>query len=137
MGRRDTIPQDALVGVHVLVVDDDADARELLRTVLEYCGALVTAVASAPEALHVLQRVTPDVLLSDVAMPRHDGYWLINAVRALPPERGGAIPAVALTAHGDFHGPERTLAAGFQVHLRKPLDPWELARAVSSLARKS
>lgn len=137
MGRRDTIPQDALVGVHVLVVDDDEDARELLRTVLEYCGALVTVVASATDALQVLRRVTPDVLLSDIAMPRHDGYWLIDAVRALPAERGGSIPAVALTAHGDLHGPEQTPAAGFQIHLRKPLDPWELCRAVSSLARKS
>jgi len=96
----------------------------------------VTVAASATEALEVLQRVTPDVLLSDVSMPDHDGYWLIDAVRALPAELGGEIPAVALTAHGDVHGPERTLAAGFRVHLRKPLDPWELCRAVASLSRR-
>jgi CheY-like chemotaxis protein len=136
MGRRDTLPHDALVGVHVLVVDDDADTRDLLRTVLEYCGALVSSVASAPEALRVLERVTPDVLLADIAMPHHDGYWLIRAVRALPPDRGGTIPAVAITAHADLHGPEQTLAAGFQAHLRKPLDPWDLCRLLSSLTRR-
>jgi len=136
MGRRDQLPHDALIGVHVLVVDDDADARDLLRTVLEYCGALVTVVASAQEALAVLERVTPDVLVTDIAMPMHDGYWLIDAIRALPAQRGGAIPAVAVTAHGEYHGPDRTLGAGFQAHLRKPLDPWELCRALASLTRK-
>ena len=136
MGRRDQLPHDALIGVHVLVVDDDADARDLLRTVLEYCGALVTVVASAQEALAVLERVTPDVLVTDIAMPMHDGYWLIDAIRALPAQRGGAIPAVAGTAHGEYRGPDRTLGAGFQAHLRKPLDPWELCRALASLTRK-
>jgi CheY-like chemotaxis protein len=136
MGRRDQLPTDALVGVHVLVVDDDDDSRYLIRTVLEYCGALVTAVASAREAVKTLERVTPDVLLSDISMPNDDGYWLIRQVRALPPEHGGAIPAVALTAHGSTHGPERTLTAGFQAHLRKPIDPWELCRSLASLTRK-
>ena len=137
MGRRDHLPHDALIGVHVLVVDDDSDARELLRTVLEYCGALVTVVGTASEALAVLERVTPDVLVTDIAMPAHDGYWLIGAIRALPADRGGAIPAVAITAHGDTHGPDRTLAAGFQAHLRKPLDPWELCRVLATLSRKA
>jgi CheY-like chemotaxis protein len=136
MGRRDAIPREALIGVHVLVVDDDTDARELLRTFLRYCGALVTAVTSAPDAVRVLERVTPDVMLSDISMPVHDGYWLIRSIRGLGPERGGDIPAIAMTAHGERHGPDRTLDAGFQLHLRKPLDLWELARAVSSLVRK-
>jgi CheY-like chemotaxis protein len=137
MGRSDALPNDALLGVHVLVVDDDEDARELLRTVLQYCGALVTAVPSAQDALRVLDRITPDLLLTDIAMPHHDGYWLIDAIRKLPPTGGGGIPAIAITAHGELHGPERTLAAGFEAHLRKPLDPWDLCRAISSIVRKS
>lgn len=137
MGRRDLLLHDALVGTHVLVVDDDGDARDLLRTVLEYCGALVTVVASAAEALLVLDRVMPDVVVTDIAMPLHDGYWLARKIRALPRETGGAIPMIAITAHGELHGPERTLSAGFQMHLRKPLDPWELCRAIASLTRRT
>lgn len=136
MGRRDALPQDALVGVHVLVVDDDHDARDLLRTVLEYCGALVTLVTSATDALGVLDRVMPDVILTDISMPKHDGYWLLDQVRARPPETGGALPIVAITAHGERHGPERTLSHGFQAHMRKPLDPWELCRTLASLGRR-
>jgi CheY-like chemotaxis protein len=135
MGRSD-LPTDALVGVHVLVVDDDDDARLLIRTILEYCGALVTVTTSAREALRILERVVPDALVSDISMPHEDGYWLIRELRALAPDRGGAIPAIALTAHGYAHGPDRTLAAGFQVHLRKPIDPWDLCRTVVSLVRK-
>ena len=124
-----------LVGVHVLVVDDDDDARHLLRTILQYCGALVTVTASARHAMTVLARVTPDAIVSDIAMPEQDGYWLIRELRALPPGRGGAIPAIALT--GVAHGPDRTLAAGFQAHLRKPVDTWELCRAVAGLVRRA
>lgn len=137
MGRSDPLPTDALVGVHVLVVDDDDDARQLIRTILQYCGALVTTVGSASEAIRTLDRVTPDVVLSDIAMPNEDGYWLISRLRTRPPELGGSIPAIALTAHGQAHGPDRTLAAGFQAHLRKPIDPWELCRAVVGVVRKS
>jgi CheY-like chemotaxis protein len=126
-----------LLGVHVLVVDDDDDARQLLRAIFQYCGALVTVTASAREALSVLARVTPDVLVSDIALPEQDGYWLIGQVRALPAARGGAVPAIALTAHGGVHGPARTLAAGFQTHLRKPIDPWELCGAVARLVRRA
>jgi CheY-like chemotaxis protein len=137
VGRRDHLPTDALLGVHILVVDDDDDARELLRTILHYCGALVTVAASAREAMMVLARVTPDAIVSDIAMPDHDGYWLIRELRALPHTQGGAIPAIALTAHGAAHGPDRTLAAGFHAHLRKPVDPWELCRAVAGLVRRA
>jgi CheY-like chemotaxis protein len=137
VGRRDHLPTDALVGVHVLVVDDDDDARHLLHTVLRYCGALVTVAASAREAMSVVARVTPDALVTDIAMPGEHGYWLIRELRALPATRGGAIPAVALTAHGAAHGPDRTLGAGFQAHLRKPIDPWELCRAVAGLVRRA
>ena len=133
MGRTE-LPTDSLKGIHVLLVEDDDDSRALLETVLHYCGALVTAVASAQDAMHTLQRVKPDVLLSDISMPHQDGYWLIREIRALPADRGGAMPAIAVTALGHPHDVGRTLAAGFQAHLRKPVDPWELARAIASLA---
>ena len=136
MGRHDRLPTDALVGVHVLVGDDDFDSRNLLKMALEYCGALVTVVESARDALRTLERVTPDILLSDIAMPGEDGYWLIRAVRALAPDHGGTMPAVAITAHGPEHGPMRTLAAGFQAHLAKPIDPWELCQTIAGLTRR-
>jgi len=134
VGRRDRFPSDALVGVHVLVVDDDEDSRDIIQTVLRYCGALVTLAASAAEALRTLGHVTPDVVVSDIAMPEHDGYWLLRELRALP--SGGGIPVVAITAHGDRHRPERTLSAGFQAHVRKPIDPWELCRVLVSVTRR-
>jgi CheY-like chemotaxis protein len=137
MGRRDRFPADALVGLHVLVVDDDAEARELLRTVLEYGGALVTVVATARDALRNLQRVTPDVVVTDIAMPQESGYWLIREMRALDAVKGHRVPAIAITGHADAHGPERTHAAGFDAHLRKPVDPWELCRVIAALARRA
>ena len=127
-------PTDSLKGIHVLLVEDAADSRTLLETVLQYCGALVTAVASAREAMDSLARVKPDLLLSDLSMPEQDGYWLIRTIRALPADRGGTIPAIVVTALGHPHGVERTLTAGFQAHLRKPVDPWELARTIATLA---
>ena len=134
MGRQDRFPSDALVGVHVLVVDDDEDSREIIQTVLRYCGALVTLTASAAEALRTLGHVTPDVVVSDIAMPEHDGYWLLRELRTLP--SGRSIPVVAITAHGERHRPERTLDAGFQAHVRKPIDPWELCRVLVSVTRR-
>jgi CheY-like chemotaxis protein len=130
---RTEFPTDILKGIHVLLVEDDDGARALLETVLRYCGALVTGVASAREAIDTLQRVKPDVLLSDISMPHQDGYWLIREVRALPAERGGGMPAIAITALGHHHDVGRTLGAGFQAHLRKPIDPWELAGTIASL----
>jgi len=136
MGRRDRFPVDALVGLHVLVVDDDSEARDLIRTVLEYAGAFVTVVAAARDAFRHLQRVTPDVVVSDIAMPLENGYWLIREVRALGAIKGQRVPAIAITAHDEAHGPERTLAAGFDAHLQKPIDPWELCRVIAALAPK-
>ena len=133
MGRTE-LPTDSLKGVHVLVVENDDDSRALLQTILQYCGALVTVVASAREAVSTLERVRPDLLLSDLSMPHEDGYWLIRQVRALPADRGGVMPAIAITALGHPHGVDRTLTAGFQAHLRKPVDPWELARTIATLA---
>ena len=137
MGRHDPLPGDALAGVHVLIIDDDPEARDLIGTVLRYCGALVSAATSAAEGLETLQRVLPDVIVCDIAMPLHDGYWFVTSLRALPPEAGGGLPVIAITAHGATHGPDRTLPAGFQAHIRKPIDPWELCRVVAAMTRKS
>ncbi len=136
VGRRDQLPTDALIGVHALIVDDDRDSRILLKTVLEYCGALVTVAGSAHDAMRILERVAPDVIVTDIAMPTNDGYWLVQQVRARSAEDGGNVPAIAVTAYGDEHGPHRTLSAGFQAHLRKPIDPWELCRVVASVVRR-
>src|SRR5262249_60375008 len=89
---RTELPTDTLKGIHVLLVEDDDDSRALLETVLHYCGALVTAVATATEAMNSLKRLKPDVLLSDISMPEQDGYWLIREIRARPPGRGGPRP---------------------------------------------
>src|SRR5437870_4491495 len=102
-----------LHGVRVLVVDDMRYVREVVTEILERAGATVTEVDSAEDALEVLQRERPTVLLSDLSMPGKGGYWLIGQVRALPPERGGTTPAAALTA---YTGPEHrasVLRAGF------------------------
>jgi CheY-like chemotaxis protein len=136
MGRQDPLPGDALAGVHVLIVDDDAEARDLIGTVLRYCGALVSVAASAGEALQTLERVLPDVVVCDIAMPHQDGYWFVRSLRSRPPEGGGVLPVIAITAHGATHGPDRTLPAGFQAHIRKPIDPWELCRVVAGMTRK-
>jgi CheY-like chemotaxis protein len=125
------------VGLHILVVDDDADALQLIQTVLEYAGALVTGRTTAAEGLQSLQRLTPDVVVSDVAMPGQDGYWLIREVRALDAVHRRRLPVIALTAHSETHGPSRTLGAGFDVHLQKPIDPWDLCRVIASLARRA
>ena len=136
MGRQDPLPGDALAGVHVLIIDDDPEARDLIRTVLRYCGALVSMAASAGEGLDTLRRVLPDIIVCDIAMPHHDGYWFVRSLRALTPEAGAALPVIAITAHGATHGPDRTLASGFQAHIRKPVDPWELCRVVAGMTRK-
>ena len=123
----------ALEGVHVLLVEDEQDARELIRTILEGCGAQVTAVASAGAALAALEQVKPDVLVSDIGMPGENGYELIKKIRALEPERGGKVPAVALTAYVGPKDRRRAILAGFQTHIAKPVEPDELVAVVASL----
>src|SRR6058998_1368858 len=125
-----------LGGISVLVVDDIKIVRDTIAAMLEHFGAAVTAVGSADEALEALERERPDVLVSDLAMPDKGGYWLIGQVRALPPERGGATPAAALTA---FTSPEHRasiLRAGFQYHIEKPVTLQQLAGVVELLALK-
>src|SRR5690606_34909904 len=104
-------------------VDDDADARDLVRAVLEDSRARVTTAESAPDALRLLANEVPDVLLSDIAMPGEDGYQLLRKVRALPAERGGRVPAAALTAFARASDQSRALRSGFDMHLSKPIDP--------------
>jgi signal transduction histidine kinase len=123
-----------LHALRVLVVDDEADARELLGTLLRDCSAEVEAAASVPEALAVLGKFRPEVLISDLAMPEQDGFDLIRHVRTLPPEAGGRIPAVALSAYARAEDRRRALLAGFNIHVAKPVDPAELLVVVASLA---
>jgi CheY-like chemotaxis protein len=125
-----------LKGINVLVVDDEPDARELLTIALTHSRADVRAVSTAREALKVLEQWRPDVLISDIGMPGEDGYDLIRKVRALEPERGGAIPAVALTGYASIEDAARARLAGFQLHLPKPVSPNNLVAAVASLALK-
>jgi CheY-like chemotaxis protein len=123
----------ALDGVKVLAVDDETSAREIITAVLTQCGATVTAVASAADAITVLAQSRPDVLVSDIGMPDENGYELISKVRKLKPEQGGNIPAVALTAYARTEDRMRALAAGFQSYVPKPVEPAELALVVASL----
>ncbi|PYQ09821.1 MAG: hypothetical protein DMF83_02025 [Acidobacteria bacterium] len=122
-----------LYGLKILVVDDDVDTRELIEWVLKRVGAEVTSVGSAREALEVLEREKPHVLVSDIAMPQEDGYALLKKIRALPPERGGRIPAIALTAHSLVQDRLQSLRAGFQSHVPKPVVPEELVEVVASI----
>jgi len=124
-----------LTGLRVLVVDDDADARNLFTRVLEQCDARVKAVASAGTALAALESWKPDVLVSDIAMPEESGYVLMRRIRRLTPEHGGTIPALAVTAYAGDDDVKLALSAGFQAHVAKPVEPVELALAVGSLAR--
>jgi PAS domain S-box-containing protein len=126
-----------LDGLTVLVVDDHQDARELMGAVLQQRGARVVGAASADEALRLLHAEPVDVLLSDVEMPGEDGYALIQKVRALPPEEGGRVPAAALTAYARREDRVKTLLAGYQVHLSKPVQPDELVTIVASLSGRT
>jgi CheY-like chemotaxis protein len=123
-----------LHGVRVLVADDAPAVRQVVTDILESVGAAVTAVDSADAALEALQRTRPDVLLSDLSMPGKGGYWLIGQVRQLPPERGGATPAAALTAFSNLEHRAGVLRAGFQFHVEKPVGMRELVDVVATLA---
>jgi CheY-like chemotaxis protein/two-component sensor histidine kinase len=123
-----------LAGLKVLVVDDQPDARDLIKRVLEDCGAEVFAAASASAALAALPAWLPDVVVSDIGMPDTDGYELLRRIRALGIERGGKIPAIALTAFARSEDRTRALRAGFVVHVAKPVDPAELVATVASVA---
>jgi CheY-like chemotaxis protein len=123
-----------LRGLKVLIVDDQEDARDLLKRVLEECAAEVMVATSVDEAMRLLIARKPDVLISDIGMPDADGFELIRRVRALGPEGGGKIPAIALTAFARSEDRTRALRAGFLVHVSKPVDPSELVATVASVA---
>lgn len=118
----------------LLVVDDEADARGLLREVLVGLGAEVFSASTARDAFAKFRQVAPDVLVSDISMPEEDGYSLIRKVRQLPKGEGGETPAIALTAYARAVDIERALEAGYQVHLTKPVDPGRLVVLVAELA---
>jgi signal transduction histidine kinase/ActR/RegA family two-component response regulator len=128
----ETMP--VLHGIRVLLVDDEPDAREMMSSALETCGATVVSTASARDALETLARTEVDLLLADIAMPGQDGYELIREIRAMPSQRLANMPAAAVTAHARDDERARAIAAGFQMHLTKPVHPGALARAVAALA---
>jgi len=119
-----------LLGVKILVVDDESDTCEMLRFVFNQCGAIVETASSAEEALQLFDKFVPDMLVSDIGMPRVDGYDLIRLIRR---ERGSRIPAVALTAMARIDDRVKTLKAGYQMHIAKPVEPVELVSIVSGL----
>ena len=127
--------KDRLTAVRVLVVEDDEDTRELVRTTLEHAGAQVEAVGSASEARREMAEESPDVLVSDIRMPEEDGYSLIRRVRGLPLSTAASIPAAALTALAHKEDRQQALKAGFQLHLTKPVDSRTLVAAVAALNR--
>jgi len=129
------LPAALIEGLQLLVVDDEVDTLELFNVVLESYGANVLAVDSAQAALAALNDDPNryNVLICDIGMPEQDGYWLIQQVRSLGADAGGQIPAIALTAYVDEAARERAIAAGFQRHLAKPVDPEDLIRAIMSI----
>lgn len=127
----------SLSDLRILIVDDEADTRELLRTMLEQCGSEVTTAASVAEALAAFQQSKPDVLISDIGMPEEDGYVLIGKVRALEAGLGERVPAIALTAYARVEDRVRALTAGFHVHVPKPIEPVELLAVVASLTGRT
>jgi CheY-like chemotaxis protein len=124
----------ALDGVHVLVVDDSDDEREMLAFVLGASGARVTAVASAAAALATIRREPPDALVSDISLPEMDGHGFIRRLRASDPEDGGRIPAVALSGWGGFDEGTQSIDSGFQAYLSKPVEIDTLVAVVAGLA---
>jgi CheY-like chemotaxis protein len=141
--RRHPIARDTLADVQlgrlddvrVLIVEDEPNASEALHVLFDSCGAEARIAGSVAEALAVFEAWQPDVLVSDIAMPGEDGYSLIRKIRLRSPERGGVVPAVALTAYAKIEDRVTILDAGFQMYLSKPADPNELVAVVGSLAK--
>jgi PAS domain S-box-containing protein len=123
--------------LRLLIVDDEADAREMVKTILEECGAEVQAARSAAEGFEILKEWGPDVIISDIEMPHEDGYSLITRLRALSIEEGGQTPAIALTAHARDEDRLRALSSGFDGHVSKPMDAAELVTVIANLARRT
>jgi CheY-like chemotaxis protein len=124
----------SLIGITILVVDDDPDARRIMERILTEGGASVVSASSASEALTILPQLQPDLLISDIGMPDEDGYDLIKKVRTLSRTDGGATPALALTAFVRSEDRQRALRSGYQMHVAKPVEPSELITVCASLA---
>jgi CheY-like chemotaxis protein len=122
-----------LDGVHMLVVDDNADARIIYKQILLYAGASVLVVNSATAAVKSLRHVRPDAVLSDLSMPRRDGLWLIDWIRKRDTRRGGHLPVIAVTARDDLYMPTTAERMGFDAYLTKPVPPRELFRTIARL----
>lgn len=135
--RAKEITRSDLQDVHVLVVDDDADARELLSVMLEQCKASVSLASSAAEGLALLQTGRQDLLIADIGMPEQDGYDLIRAVRRRSPAHGGRIPSIAVTAYAGDKDQQEALAAGYDAHVPKPVEADRLYTVIANLLGKS
>jgi CheY-like chemotaxis protein len=141
----DRIESDAvarLKGLRVLIVEDDREAREIFVAVLQDYGVEVIEAASADEAIAAIDAgvaasALPDTIISDIALPGHDGYRFIEMLAARPPSMGGTIPVIAVTAYGRPEDKRRALAAGFRLHLSKPVDPAAVAAALASINDRS
>ena len=140
-GARDLLPPDnptdRLDGLYILVVDDEADTRELLKQGLEYCGAKVKVAGSAAEAIDAIVARVPDILISDIGMPGIDGYDLIRQVRGLPSNKGGRVAAIALTAYTRIEDRLQALRAGYDMHVPKPVELTELVAVAATVARRT
>jgi CheY-like chemotaxis protein len=132
----ESLARDALAGLNVLALDDDAESRELLGQVLSQAGATVRLAGSVAQALDVLDGWRADAVLSDIEMPDDDGYAFIRMLRSRGADRGGAVPAVAVTAYGRNEDRIRVLAAGYQQHLPKPVEPAELIAVIVSVVNR-
>jgi CheY-like chemotaxis protein len=121
---------ESLSGIYGVVVDGDKERRTLIAGILRYCGALVTAVETPAAALAIMAVLKPDVIVADFERPAESGLVLIRSVRALKPEDGGMVPAVAV---GDDSTRDLARRRGYDAHLSRPIDPWELCRVVSQL----
>ncbi|NEP18389.1 MAG: response regulator [Leptolyngbya sp. SIO4C1] len=126
-----------LDGLCILAVDDSLDTQELLICLLKQYGANIMTAGSGAEALKILKDIRPDVLISDIGMPEMDGYSLIQQIRALSPEQGGQLPAIALTAYAQADDQRQALASGYQRHLTKPIDIEKLVQAIITLLQPS
>ena len=126
----------SLAGLRVLLVDDEADAREMVAAILIEAGAEVITASAARQAFELITQTKPDALISDIGMPGEDGYELIRKVRTLSAEQGGQVPAIALTAYARTQDRLKVLSAGYQMHVPKPVEPVELATVVASLTKR-
>ena len=138
---RDLLPPnditDRLDELKILIVDDEADTRELLKQGLEYCGATVSVAGTAAEALEIITAKTPDILISDIGMPGMDGYDLIRQIRRLPTAKGSKVPAIALTAYTRTEDRLQALRAGYDMHVPKPVELAELVAVAASVVRRN